>query len=125
MVYKITYLMKLYFVPLCLVVNNDQTRIRLIPIVRERTWKSKGTKHIQVLRVEDNKQVSMVVFFITNGCLLPIQVIFTSIMHICSSPSNGENLSALDLVGILHSMKIIGLHCRQQKTLLAIFCSST
>jgi hypothetical protein len=68
MLYKITYLMKLYSIPLCLVVNNDQTRICLILIATERTWESKGTKHIQVLRVEDKKQVSMLVFFVTNGC---------------------------------------------------------
>jgi hypothetical protein len=49
--------MKLYSIPLCLVVNNDQTRIHLIPIARERKWESKGTKHIQVLKVEDKKQV--------------------------------------------------------------------
>jgi hypothetical protein len=30
----------------------------------------------------------MMIFFITNGCLLPIQVIFIGTMHICLSPSN-------------------------------------
>jgi hypothetical protein len=46
MAYKIIYVVKLYFIPLCLMVNNDQIRIHLVPIVGERTWENKGIKHI-------------------------------------------------------------------------------
>jgi hypothetical protein len=95
MLYKITYLVKLYSIPLCLVVNNDQIRIHLIPIAIEITREIKGKKHIHVLRVEDKKQVSMVVFFVTNGCLLLIQVIFIGTMHICLSPSNEGKIKCI------------------------------
>jgi hypothetical protein len=43
---KLGYLVKFYSIPSCLVVNNDQTRIHLIPTFGEKTWENKGTKHI-------------------------------------------------------------------------------
>ncbi len=95
MVHKITYLMRLYSTPLCLVVNNDQIGIRLVPIALKKTWENKATKHIQVLRVEDKRHVSMVVFFVTNGCLCPRQVTFTSTMQTCLAPSNEGKIKCI------------------------------
>jgi hypothetical protein len=40
-------------IPPTLVVNNDQIGVHLVPIVRKRTRENKGSKHIQVLKVED------------------------------------------------------------------------
>jgi hypothetical protein len=77
-------------------VNNDQIRIHLVPIVKERTWEIKGTKHIQVLRVEDKGQITMVVFYVTNGYLFPRKVIFTSIMHKCLLPSNERKIKCIN-----------------------------
>jgi hypothetical protein len=50
MSYKVIYLVKTYNIPLTLVVNNDQTRINLVPTPGKKTWESKGTKHIHSFR---------------------------------------------------------------------------
>jgi hypothetical protein len=55
MAYQVAYLMKDYNIPPTLIVNNDQTSVCLVPIARERTWESKGLKHIQVLGVDDKR----------------------------------------------------------------------
>jgi hypothetical protein len=78
MAYWITYIMKAYNIPLILVVNNDQTCVCLIPTIGERTWETKGTKHIQVLKGGRKMQVILVVHLIANNFLLPFM--FTSII---------------------------------------------
>jgi hypothetical protein len=45
MAYIITYLVKLYSIPPCLMVNSDQTRIHPIPTTGKKNGKN-GTKHI-------------------------------------------------------------------------------
>jgi hypothetical protein len=52
MAYRITYLVNVYNILSDLVVNSDQTSVYLIPITIYWTWESKGSKHIQVLKVE-------------------------------------------------------------------------
>jgi len=52
-------------------VNSDQTRVHLVPNGGERIWESKGTKHVQVLGLEDKRQMTMVVSLSTTGDLLP------------------------------------------------------
>jgi hypothetical protein len=91
MVYKIAYLLKLYSIPPCLVVNIDQIGIHLVPTIGERTWESKGSKHIQVLGVEDKRQVTIVVSSTANGNLPPGQVAFTSTTHRCLLLQMREN----------------------------------
>jgi hypothetical protein len=81
MVYKITYLMKLYSILRCLMVNIDQTGIHFVPTTGERTWENKGSKHIQVLRVKDKRQVTLMLSFTTNGNLLPGKL-FSQVQHI-------------------------------------------
>ncbi len=88
MVYKITYLVKLYLIPACLVVNTDKTGIRPVPTIGERAWESKVSKDIQILGVEEKRQVTLVVYSTTNGNLLLGQVVFTSTTHRCLPPSN-------------------------------------
>jgi hypothetical protein len=80
--------MKLYSIPPCLVVNINQTGIHLVPTIGERTWENKGSKYIQVLGVEDKKQITIVVCSVANGNLLPRQVVFTSTTHRCLPLSN-------------------------------------
>jgi len=63
--------MKVYNIPPALIVNNDQTSVHHIPTTRERTWENKGLKHIQILRVEDKRQITMVISLVANGFLLP------------------------------------------------------
>jgi hypothetical protein len=42
----------------------------------KKTWESKGTKHVQMLGLEDKKRVTMVVSSNTVGDLLPPQIVF-------------------------------------------------
>jgi hypothetical protein len=72
MAYWVTYLVNVYNIPLGLVVNIDQTRVHLVPIARYWTWENKGSKHIQVLGVENKRPIIMVVFLTANGFLLPL-----------------------------------------------------
>jgi hypothetical protein len=78
MAYKVVYLAKAYSIPPILVVNNDQTRIHLVPNGGERTWEPKGTKHVQMLGLEDKRQVTMVISFSATMDLLPPQMVFIS-----------------------------------------------
>jgi hypothetical protein len=48
--------------------------------IGERTWETKGTKHIQVLKGGRKMQVILVVHLIANNVLLPFQIMFTSII---------------------------------------------
>lgn len=52
----------------------------LIPTIGERTWETKGTKHIQVLKGGRKMQVTLVVHLVVNRFLLPFQILFTSII---------------------------------------------
>ncbi len=80
--------MKFNLVLPCLVVNTNQTGIHFVPNVGERTWENKGSKHIQVLGMEDKRQIILVVSSIANGNLLPRQVVFIGITHRCLFSSN-------------------------------------
>jgi hypothetical protein len=68
-----------------LVVNNDQTHVHPIPITRERTWESKRSKQIQILRVENKIHITMVVFSARNGFKFPLklcsQILFIVVYH--------------------------------------------
>ena len=77
MAYRVAYLVKAYSIPPQLVLNNDQTGIHLVSNAVERKWKPKGEKHVQVLGIEDKRQVTMVVTLNAVGDLLPPQVVFT------------------------------------------------
>jgi len=67
MAYWVAYLMKAYNIPIILIVNSDQTNVHFIPIARERTLENKRTQHIQVLGVENKRQVILVVSSVANG----------------------------------------------------------
>ncbi len=77
-------------------VNNIQTIIHLVSTIGERTWENKGSKHIQVLGVEDKKQVILVVSSVTNGNLFHGQVVFTGTTHRCLPPSNEGKLKCIN-----------------------------
>jgi hypothetical protein len=72
MAHKVVFLAKAYNILVCLVVNIDQTRVHLVPTRGDRTWETKGAKHIQILGIEDKRQITSVVSFVTNGTLLPL-----------------------------------------------------
>jgi hypothetical protein len=66
----------MYNIPPCSIVNIDQIGVHLVPIGGDRTWERKRTKHIQVLRIEDKRQITTFVSSSTNGSMLPLQVVF-------------------------------------------------
>jgi hypothetical protein len=68
----VIYITKAYNIPPSLVVNSDETGILLVPTTKERTWESKGSKHIHVLGIEDKRQVTMVVSSSTTKQLSPL-----------------------------------------------------
>jgi hypothetical protein len=78
MVYRTTYLINTYSTPPAFVVNNDKIGIHLVPNSGERTWEPKGTKHVQVLGLEDKRQMTMIVSSNVVGDLLPPQIVLTS-----------------------------------------------
>jgi len=67
MVYKVAYLAKIYSIPPALVVNNDQTRVHFVSNDNKKTWEPKGTKHVQVLGLEDKRQVTMLSYLALLG----------------------------------------------------------
>ena len=76
MTLKIAYLVKLYNIPLSLVVNTDQTNINLVPLARDRTWKNKGSNDVGVIGGDDKRAITACVSSAAGGSLLPFQVIF-------------------------------------------------
>jgi len=70
--HRVAYLVKAHNVPTLLVINMDQTRIHLVPTCGEKTWDKKGSKDIHVLRVEDKKQIIIIVSSTINGNSLPL-----------------------------------------------------
>ncbi len=76
MVYRVAYCAKTYNIPPCLFVNIDQIGMHVVLIAREKTCESKGTKHIQMLGVENKRQVVTVASLTIDGNLLLLQMVF-------------------------------------------------
>jgi len=72
MAHQVVYLVKMYNIPPCLVVNTNQIGVHLVPTGRDRTWERKGAKHIQVLWIKDKRKIIIVVSSSTNGSMLPL-----------------------------------------------------
>ena len=51
--------------------------IHLVPTGDSQTYKLQGSKHISEHKMEDKRQILVVVFFSSIGELLPFQVFFT------------------------------------------------
>jgi hypothetical protein len=84
--------MKAYNIPIVHVVNSDQIGVHLIPIERETTWESEGTKHIQIFGVKTKGLVILVLSLVANNVLPPNKIVFTSITPRCLPPSTkGED----------------------------------
>ncbi len=96
MAYKVDYFIKTYSIPLALVVNNYQIGVHLVPNDGERTWESKGTKHVQVLGLEDEKKVMLVVWSSTIGNLLPPQIMFIGFTPRTLPPNNNDKTSCIN-----------------------------
>jgi hypothetical protein len=58
-----------------LIVNTYRTTLHIVPTDGERTWETKGVKHIDVLGMDDERQVIVVLSTTTNRMSQPLQVI--------------------------------------------------
>jgi hypothetical protein len=56
MAHNVVYPIKEYNTPTCIIVNKFQIWIHLAPIRGDQTWETQGSKHVQVLGIEDKKK---------------------------------------------------------------------
>jgi hypothetical protein len=47
----------MYNIPMCIVVNIDQIGVHLVPSGGDQTWETRGAKHVQVLGIEEKRQI--------------------------------------------------------------------
>ncbi len=94
--YKVVYLVKAYCIPLTLVMNNNQTKIHLEPNGGERTWEQKGSKHVQVLHLEDTKQITMTISSNVTWDLLPPQIVFIGTTSKTFPPNNQRKRNCIE-----------------------------
>jgi hypothetical protein len=71
------------YIYIYMVVNIDQTRIHLMPIEGDKTWETKGAKHIQVFGMKKKRQIITIVSSLSNGngCLYKFCSTRQSIVH--------------------------------------------
>jgi hypothetical protein len=79
---------KAYSIPPTLVVNSNQTEIHLVRNGGERTLEPKGPKHVQMLGLEDKKQITMIVSSSVARDLLPPQILFIGTTFKSFPPNN-------------------------------------
>jgi hypothetical protein len=61
MAHQVAYLVKMYNIPPCLIVNANKIGVHLVPTGGDQTWERKGAKHIQVSGIEDKRQIVTIV----------------------------------------------------------------
>ncbi|CAM6090114.1 unnamed protein product [Calypogeia fissa] len=76
MTHRIAYLVHAYRIPECLVVNGDQTRMRVMPVGAERTYTLQGAQDVKEAGKNDKRQVTLLLACLVEGDLLPVQMIF-------------------------------------------------
>ncbi|CAM6096893.1 unnamed protein product [Calypogeia fissa] len=74
--HRIAYLVHAYRIPECLLVNGDQTGMRVMPVGAERTYTQQGARDVKVTGRNDRRQVTLLMACSTAGDLLPVQMIF-------------------------------------------------
>jgi hypothetical protein len=73
----IAYLIKVYNIPLSLVVNTDQTIIHLVPLDGDRIWEKKRSNDVGVIGGDDKNAIIACISSAADGSLLPLQLIFS------------------------------------------------
>ncbi|KAL3688870.1 hypothetical protein R1sor_015179 [Riccia sorocarpa] len=73
---RMAYLVHLHGVCPDLIINMDQTAVRLQPVGTERTYVMKGIREVAVSGKEDKRQITCCVTSSASGILLPFQLIF-------------------------------------------------
>lgn len=79
--YEVWLPCKNYNILVTLMVKNDQTKVHIVPMTKKHTRESKSTKHIKISRIEDKRQMKLIVSSFANGFLCPLQNVFTSTTH--------------------------------------------
>ena len=75
---------------------SDQISIHLVPTRGARTWNIKGIKQISVSRLEDKRQVTVVVSFAVTSEVSPFQVVFQEFTSQSSPPLNDSRQECVD-----------------------------
>ena len=88
MAQRTTYLVKAHSIALELVINTNQTWIHLVPAGGARTWVEKGSKHVQILGMEDKRQIIVSVSSSATRNLLSFQLVFTGTTDRSLPPRN-------------------------------------
>jgi hypothetical protein len=83
-----TYLVKAHSIAPKLVINTGQTWIQLVPAGGALTWAENGSKHVQILGMEDKRQITFLVSSSAAGNLLPFQLVFIGTTNRYLSPRN-------------------------------------
>jgi hypothetical protein len=76
MAQRAAYLVKAHNILATMMLNNDQTGIHIVPSCGARTWAEKGSKHVLVHGLEDERQITCTVllqlqenFYLSNSFL--------------------------------------------------------
>ena len=77
-----------YSIHMKMFVNTEQTGIHLDPTSGARTWTKRGSKHVLVHEMKDERQVIVSVSFSANDNLLLFQVVFTGTTNKSLPPRN-------------------------------------
>jgi hypothetical protein len=85
MAHRVAYLVKVYNIPLCLIINTNQIGVHLVPTGGNRTWETRGVKHVQVSWIEHKRQITIIS---TERSLLPLQVVFQKTTNHILPPMN-------------------------------------
>jgi hypothetical protein len=85
---RVAYLVKVYNIPMCLIVNINQIGVHLVPTRGDWTWETRGAKHVEVLGIEDKRQITIVVSFSTERSLLLYKLCYKGQQIIHSHPMN-------------------------------------
>lgn len=88
MAHRVAYLVKVYNILMCLIVNTYQIEVHLVPIGGDWTYEIRGAKLVQVLGIEDKRQIITVVSSLADGSLLPLQVVFQRTTNHTLPPMN-------------------------------------
>ena len=88
MAQRTAYLVKAHSIAPELVINTDQTGIHLVPAGGARIWAEKGSKHVQILGMEDKRQITVSVFSSVARNLLHFQLVFRGTTNRSLPPRN-------------------------------------
>jgi DDE superfamily endonuclease len=77
-----------------LIINMDQTGVRLVPSSRW-TYEEKGSKSVAVTGAEDKRQITVCIASALDGSMPPLQLIFQGKTDRCLSPATPLSVSSL------------------------------